>query len=70
MIVIVMNFKNGEILGMFSCLGFDFMDFKNVKFEVYNCNFLIWSVYEFGLMFKIIILVVVFEEKKVDLLKD
>lgn len=27
MIVIVMNFKNGEILGMFSWLSFDLVDF-------------------------------------------
>lgn len=37
---------------------------------MYNRNLFVWSMYEFGLIFKIIILVVVLNENLVDLEKD
>ncbi|SFS49931.1 stage V sporulation protein D [Marininema halotolerans] len=65
--VIAMNPKTGEILGMGSRPTFHPSDFRKVDPLIYNRNLPIWRTYEPGSTFKIITLAAALEEKKVNL---
>jgi stage V sporulation protein D (sporulation-specific penicillin-binding protein) len=66
-LVIVMNAKTGEILGMSSRPTFDPGKFRDADPMIYNRNLPIWKTYEPGSTFKIITLAAALEEKKVNL---
>lgn len=69
-LIIAMNPKTGEILGMSSRPNFDSNNYKNYGIEVLNRNLPIWMAYEPGSTFKIITLASSLEEKTIDLFKD
>ena len=69
-LAIVMNPKNGEILGIGSRPDYDPNNYKNYSQEVLSRNLPIWSSYEPGSTFKIITMATAVEEGVVDLEKD
>lgn len=69
-LAIVMNPKNGEILGIGSRPDYDPNNYKNYNQEVLSRNLPIWSSYEPGSTFKIITMSTAVEEGVVDLEKD
>lgn len=68
--MIAMNPKTGEVLGMSSRPNFSPNHYQDYSQEELNRNLPIWSTYEPGSTFKVITLAAALEEKKVDLLKD
>lgn len=69
-LAIVMNPKNGEILGMASRPDYDPNNYQKYSNEVLSRNLPIWSSYEPGSTFKIVTMASAVEEKIVDLDKD
>lgn len=69
-LVIAMDPKTGEILGMSSRPNYNPENFRDYPAEIYNRNLPIWKTYEPGSTFKIITLAAALEEGKVDLLKE
>ena len=69
-LIIAMNPKTGEILGMGSRPTFSPNNYQNYTIEEINRNLPIWSTYEPGSTFKIITLAAAINEGKVDLNKD
>lgn len=69
-LAIVMNPKNGEILGMASRPDFDPNHYKKYDTSVLSRNLPIWASYEPGSTQKIITTSAVVEEKLIDLEKD
>ena len=65
--VVAMDPKTGEILGMASRPNYDPESFRDYPSEIYNRNLPIWKTYEPGSTFKIITLAAALEEGKVDL---
>jgi len=65
--VVAMDPKTGEILGMASRPNYDPESFRDYPSEIYNRNLPIWKTYEPGSTFKIITLAAALEERKVDL---
>nr|WP_245203561.1 stage V sporulation protein D [Ammoniphilus resinae] len=68
--VVAMDPKTGEILGMASRPNYDPESFRDYPSEIYNRNLPIWKTYEPGSTFKIITLAAALEEGKVDLDKE
>ncbi len=68
--IIAMNPKTGEILGMASRPNFNSNDYQKYSSEVINRNMPIWMTYEPGSTFKIITLGAALEEGVVDLFND
>lgn len=69
-LAIVMNPKNGEILGMASRPDYDPNNYQKYSNEVLSRNLPIWSSYEPGSTFKIVTMASAVEEKIVDLDRD
>lgn len=69
-LVIAMDPKTGEILGMASRPNYHPELFREYPSETYNRNLPIWKTYEPGSTFKIITLAAALEEGKVDLDKE
>jgi stage V sporulation protein D (sporulation-specific penicillin-binding protein) len=69
-LVIAMDPKTGEILGMASRPNYNPENFRDYPTETYNRNLPIWKTYEPGSTFKIITLAAALQEGKVDLQKD
>ncbi|RKD24095.1 stage V sporulation protein D [Ammoniphilus oxalaticus] len=69
-LVIAMDPKTGEILGMASRPNYDPESFRDYPTEIYNRNLPIWKTYEPGSTFKIITLAAAIEEGKVNLDKE
>ena len=69
-LVVAMDPKSGEILGMASRPNYNPEEFRSYPSEIYNRNLPIWKTYEPGSTFKIITLAAALEEGKVDLEKD
>jgi stage V sporulation protein D (sporulation-specific penicillin-binding protein) len=69
-LAIVVNPKNGEILGMASTPDFDSNNYNNYSKETLNRNLPIWASFEPGSTFKIITMSSAVEENVVDIFKD
>ncbi|MDE5539255.1 MAG: stage V sporulation protein D, partial [Bacilli bacterium] len=69
-LILAMNPKTGEILGMASRPNFNSNSYQNYETEVINRNLPIWMTYEPGSTFKIITLSAALEEKTINLFKD
>lgn len=69
-LIIAMNPKTGEVLGMASRPTFNNNDYQKYSNEVINRNLPIWMTYEPGSTFKIITLSAALEEKTVNLFED
>ena len=69
-LVVAMDPKTGEILGMASRPNYNPESFRDYPSEIYNRNLPIWKTYEPGSTFKIITLAAALEEGKVDLDKE
>ncbi len=69
-LVIAMDPKSGEILGMASRPHYVPENFREYPSETYNRNLPIWKTYEPGSTFKIITIAAAIEEGKVDLDKE
>ena len=69
-LIVAMNPKTGEILGMSSRPNFDPNNYKQYDSETINRNLPIWMTYEPGSTFKIITLTASIEEQTVNLFED
>ncbi len=69
-LIIAMNPKTGEILGLANRPDFDPNNYKNYSIEAINRNLAIWKTYEPGSTFKILTLSAAIEENKVNLFED
>jgi stage V sporulation protein D (sporulation-specific penicillin-binding protein) len=69
-LIIAMNPKNGEILGMASRPSFDSNNYKKYDIETINRNLPIWKTYEPGSTFKIITYASAIEENVVNIFDD
>ena len=69
-LAIVVNPKNGEILGMASTPDFDPNNYNNYSTETLNRNLPIWASFEPGSTFKIITMSSAVEENVVNIFKD
>lgn len=69
-LILAMNPKTGEILGLANRPDFDPNNYQNYSIETINRNLAIWKTYEPGSTFKILTLSAAIEEKKVNLFED
>ena len=69
-LALVVNPKNGEILGMSSYPDYDPNEYKKYSSEVLSRNLPIWSSYEPGSTFKIMTMASAVNEKVIDINKD
>ena len=69
-LAIVVNPKNGEILGMSSMPDFDPNNYKKYNKEVLNRNLPIWASYEPGSTFKVVTMASAVEEGVIDIFND
>ena len=69
-LIVAMNPKNGEILGMASRPSFDNNNYKDYDIETINRNLPVWKTYEPGSTFKIITYASAIEEKVVNIFED
>ena len=69
-LILAMNPKTGEILGMASRPSFDSNNYKNYDVETINRNLPIWKTYEPGSTFKIITYASAIEENVVNIFED
>ncbi len=69
-LIMAMNPKTGEILGMGSRPNFDPNHYENYDNETINRNLPIWMTYEPGSTFKIITLTASIEEQTINLFED
>ncbi len=69
-LIIAMNPKSGEILGMSSRPNFDPNNYEEYDTETINRNLPIWMTYEPGSTFKIITLASSIEEETINLFED
>ena len=69
-LAIVVNPKNGEILGMSSLPDFDPNNYKQYSNEVLSRNLPIWSSYEPGSTFKIMTMASAVNEGVIDIFND
>lgn len=69
-LAIVVNPKNGEVLGMGSYPDYDPNNYKNYSTEVLSRNLPIWASYEPGSTFKVVTMASAVEEGVVDIFND
>ena len=69
-LAIVVNPKNGEILGIASTPDFDPNNYKDYDTSILSRNLPIWATYEPGSTFKIVTMASSVEEKVIDIFND